>query len=307
MTPAAPVVAVADLEVSVDDLDLKRAAAIFDEHGCLVVRGLMRAHADAMYRDIMATVDDAIADLDRSWQVPEGWVVPNGSLFLPAPEHYDRDKQIMVVGIDYTTSAAFLAAALDPTSLDVVEAIIGPDIELFGQGQSLVKEPVGGHPKHLHQDSAYFEHRYRGPVAILSYTIDTDLRNGALHVVPGSHRLGQLRHVDTFSHLGLDEHEWPWEKAVPIEGAAGDSIFFNVKTVHGSKPNYGDEPRPVFIIRYRDPEDYTIVRATRTEVRAEAEKQAAEAARADDQRGLMVRGFRHTDSKSAVQRSVPPA
>jgi hypothetical protein len=62
----------------------------------------------------------------------------------------------------------------------------------------------------------------------------------------------------------------------------------------------------VFIIRYRDPEDYTIVRATRTEVRAQAEKQAAEAKPADDQRGLMVRGFRHTDSKSAVQRSSPP-
>ena len=246
MTPSAQAVAVADLEVSVDDLDLRRAAAIFDEHGCLVVRGLMCAHAGAIYRDIMATVEDAIADLDRSWKVPEGWVVPNGSLFLPAPDHYDRDKQIMVVGIDYTTSAAFLAAALDPTSLDVVEAIIGPNIELFGQGQALVKEPVGGHPKHLHQDSAYFEHRYRGPVAILSYTIDTDLRNG-------------------------------------------------------------DRPRPVFIIRSRDPDDYTIVRATRTEVRAEAEKQAAEATRADDQRGLMVRGYRHTDSKSAVQRSSPPA
>ena len=306
MTQAASTIAVADLEVSVADLDLQRAAAIFEEHGCLVVRGLMRGHADAMYRDIMATVDDAIADLDRAWQVPEGWVVPNGSLFLPAPDHYDRDKQIMVVGIDYTTSAAFLAAALDPTAVDIAEAIVGPDIELFGQGQALVKEPVGGHPKHLHQDSAYFEHRYRGPVAILSYTIDTDLRNGALHVVPGSHRLGQLAHVDTFSHLGLDEREWPWEKAVPIEGAAGDSIFFNVKTVHGSKPNSGDEPRPVFIIRYRDPDDYTIVRATRTEVRAQAEKQANEATRANDQRGLMVRGFRHTDSKSAVQRSSPP-
>ena len=308
MTSSSPAVTAADLtaadlEVSIDRLDPGRAAAIFREHGCLVVRGLMRAHAAAMYRDIMATVDDAVADLERAWKVPEGWVVPNGSLFLPAPAHYDRDKQIMVVGIDYTTSAAFLAAALDPTAVDIVEAIIGPQIELFGQGQALVKEPVGGHPKHLHQDSAYFEHRYGGPVAILSYAVDTDLRNGALHVVPGSHRLGQLAHVDTFSHLGLDERQWPWEKALPIEGAAGDSIFFDVKTVHGSKPNYGDQPRPVFIIRYRHPDDYTVIRATRTEVRVEAERQAPAATRADDQRGLMVRGFRHTDSKSAVQRA----
>ena len=93
----------------------------------------------------------------------------------------------------------------------------------FGNGQCLYKEPVGGHPKHLHQDSAYFEHRYQGPVGILSYVVDTDLVNGALHVVPGSHKLGQLKHIDTFSHLGLAEDEWPWESALPVEGKAGDS------------------------------------------------------------------------------------
>src|SRR3712207_7906849 len=51
---------------------------------------------------------------------------------------------------------------------DIVEAILVPNIELFLNGQCLYKEPVGGHPKHLHQDSAYFDHRYEGPVAVLS-------------------------------------------------------------------------------------------------------------------------------------------
>ena len=298
---------ISDIEVFAADLDLQQAAAIYREHGCLVVRSLMNAYVDAMYNDITRSVDIAINQLDQAEKAPDGWRTPNGSLFIPAPEGYERDKQVYVVGIDYYTSGAFLQAALDATTLDIVEAILGPNIELFGQGQSLVKEPVGGFPKILHQDSAYFEHKYEGPVAILNYVVDTDVQRGALHVVPGSHRIGQLQHIDTFSHLGLDEDEWPWEAAIPVEGQAGDAIFFHVRTVHGSKPNYGDEPRPVFIIRYRDPEDYTIVRATRTEVRAEAEKQAAEATRADDQRGLMVRGFRHTDSKSVVQRSAPPA
>ena len=71
-----------------------------------------------------------------------------------------------------------------------------------------------------------FEHRFEGPVGALSYVVDTDLVNGALHVVPGSHRMGTLRHVDTFSHLGLDPEEWPWERSVPICGQAGDTILF---------------------------------------------------------------------------------
>src|SRR5204863_4065284 len=132
-----------------------------------------------------------------------GRTTPNGTVFLPAPPQFTRDKQIMVLGISYFTSAAFFRSAFDEKTVDVVEAILGPDIELFGPGQCLYKEPVGGHPKHLHQDAAYFEHRYEGPVGILSYVVDTDLVNGALHVVPGSFRMGTLQHVDTFSHLGL--------------------------------------------------------------------------------------------------------
>lgn len=281
-----------EISVSVGELDVAEAAVIYREHGCLVVRGLMKPYIEEMAADIAATVQQSVALLDRAERRPEGWVSPNGSLFIPAPEGYDRDKQIMTVGISYFTSAAFLRAATDPTALDILEAVLGPNIELFGNGQSLVKEPVGGHPKHLHQDSAYFEHRFEGPVGILTYVVDTDLINGALHVVPGTHKQGQLRHVDTFSHLGLDEDEWPWEAALPITGQAGDAIFFHVRTVHGSKQNHSNAPRPVFINRYRRPDDYAIIRATTTTNRAEAEKSAEQARRENEPQGLMVRGFR---------------
>ncbi|MCZ6679828.1 MAG: phytanoyl-CoA dioxygenase family protein [Candidatus Poribacteria bacterium] len=285
-------VIVEDIEVFADDFAPQHAAAIFKEYGALVVRGLMKEYIAGIHRDIEAAATESIALLDRAEKIVEGWRTPNGTLFLPAPPGYPRDKQIMVLGISYHTSTAFFRSALDGRTLDIVEAILGPNIELFGNGQSLYKEPVGGHPKHLHQDSAYFEHHYEGPVGVLSYVVDTDLVNGALHVVPGSHRLGQLKHTDTFSHLGLDAHEWPWERALPIVGKAGDSIFFHVKTVHGSKQNHSEHPRPVFINRYRRIDDYVVVGATTTANRAEAEKRAAEARKTNEQRGLMVRGFR---------------
>jgi hypothetical protein len=282
---------VQDLEVSADHLDVERAAAIYREHGCLVVRGLMTPYIPDLQHDIEATAAESISLLDRAEKVPEGWRPPNGTLFIPAPAGFSRDKQIMVLGIGYRTSAAFFRAAFHAPAVDIVAAILGPNIELFGEGQCLYKEPVGGHPKNLHQDSAYFEHRYDGPVAILSYVVDTDLVNGALHVVPGTHRLNTLDHVDTFSHLGLDEHEWPWERALPVVGKAGDAIFFHYRTVHGSKENHSDKPRPVFINRYRRVDDYVVVSATTVANRAAAEKRAAEA-RKSAQRGLMVRGFR---------------
>ena len=288
----APIVTVKDIEVFADDVDVQRAAARFKEHGCLVVRGLMKPYIADIHRDIEAAAAESIALLDRAEKIVEGWRTPNGTLFLPAPSGYARDKQIMVLAINYYTSAAFFRSALDEKAISIVEAILGPNTELFGNGQCLYKEPVGGHPKHLHQDSAYFEHRYEGPVGTLNYVVDTDLVNGALHVVPGSHRMGQLKHIDTFSHLGLDDGEWPWERALPIIGKAGDSIFFHVKTVHGSKENFSDKSRPVFINRYRRTDDYVVIGATTTANRAEAEKRAAEARKTNQQRGLMVQGFR---------------
>jgi phytanoyl-CoA hydroxylase len=285
-------VTLSDIEVSADALDIARAAAIYKEHGCLVVRGLMKPYITAIAKEVEQVADTARSLYDQAKEVPGiGWNTPDGTLWIKAPAAYGRERQIMVLGFSYTSSGAFLQSALDKNLLDIVEQVLGPDIELFLDGQCLYKEPVGGHPKNLHQDSAYFEHRYDGPVAILNYVVPTDLVNGALHVVPGSHKLGQLNHIDTFSHLGLDPDEWPWERALAVTGQPGDSIFFNYRCIHGSKENHSEKARPVFIHRYRRPDDYVTIGAATTQAREEAEKHAAEAKK-QNQKGLMVRGVR---------------
>lgn len=287
------------LEVFADQLTtpeaFTRAAQIYQEHGAIIVRGLMKPYLADLQRDIEAAVKRAIELLPQARKINEGWSTPDGTLWLPAPpgleEVLGRDKQIMIPPVTYQTSGAFVQSGCDARVLNLVEAIIGPNIELFMDGQCLYKEPVGGHPKHLHQDSAYFEHRFDGPVGVLTYAVDTNLQNGALHVVPGSHRMGTLDHIDTFSHLGLDSNEWPWERALPLCGEAGDAIFFHYKTIHGSQENHSDKARPVFIHRYRQPDDYVTINATSAEARKENEKHAAEV-RKQNQRGWMVRGFR---------------
>ncbi len=292
---------VRDIEVSSDELStregLEGAARKYREHGCLVVRGLARRYVPALQRDIEATARTAISLLDQARKVAEGWSTPDGTLWLPAPAGFARDKQIMVLPVSYQSSGAFLSAAIDERTVDLVEAILGPDIELFLQGQCLYKEPVGGHPKMLHQDSSYFEHRFEGPVAVLGYAVDTDLQNGALFVVPGSHKLGTLRHVDTFSHLGLDPEQWSWADALPVTGEAGDAIFFHYRTIHGSQENHSPTARPVFINRYRRYDDYVIIGATTAAKREEAEKDTKKMKKSG-QKGLMLRGFRSYDPEA---------
>jgi len=289
-----PDVAVSDIEFFAEDMDLARAAAVYNELGCLVVRGLMKSHLEDMRREIDLLIEESLSQVDQAEKIELGWITPNRTLWLPAPEGFDREMQLMVLSLSYRNSSAFTRAAMNERTLDMVEAVLGPNIELADDGQALVKEAVGGHPKMLHQDAAYFQHRYEGPMGQLTYVVDTDLNNGALHVVPGSFKMGILKHEDTFSHLGLDEAEWPWERAMPIEGKAGDSIFFHVNCIHGSKPNWSDKPRPVFISRYRAADDYMIVGGTTAANRADAEKQVVEAKSQNAMR-MMVRGFRRYD------------
>jgi len=298
MSASASTVTVTDLEVFADRLDAQRAADIYKEHGAIIVRGLMAPYIERIRQDIEQAANETLALYDKAVKTPESWVTPDHTLWIPAPKGFTRDKQIMVLACGYKNSAAAFMSALDKKCLDIVEAILGPDVELFMDGQCLYKEPVGGHAKNLHQDVAYFEHRYEGPVGVLNYCVDTDLTNGALHVIPGTHRLGVLDHIDTSSHLGLDENEWPWERALPLIGKAGDAIFFHVKTVHGSKSNSSKASRPVMIHRYRAANDYVVITATNVEKR-KASAVAMDQAKKDNQQGFIVRGRRPFDADRA--------
>ena len=292
---------VADIEMHAGELDPVRAAQIYAQHGCLVVRGLMSAYADAIGADVVRTMEQAIRlyEAGRYKESNVGLGTPDGTLLIPAPDGFERDWQVMVTSCHYNTSSTFLRSAFDPALLAIVREILGDEVEIFGNGQTLCKEPAGGHPKLLHQDASYFEHKYEGPVGVLCYTIPTTVQRGALHVVPGSHRMEILEHVDTESHLGLDPAQWTFDKALPIEGDSGDAIFFHVKMIHGSPPNYSTVPRPVFIHRYRRADDYAVITASTVEDRKAREAEAAEA-RKDNQLGLMVAGFRaYADDRAA--------
>ncbi|UVI33193.1 phytanoyl-CoA dioxygenase family protein [Paenibacillus spongiae] len=79
---------------------------------------------------------------------------------------------------------------------------------------------------------------------------DTDLTNGCMSVVPGSHEWGLLEGSDAFFNRDLESvkariaaesgKEW---KEVPMLLKAGQVSFHHSLTIHGSGQNYSEEPR----------------------------------------------------------------
>ncbi len=65
-------------------------------------------------------------------------------------EKFGRDKQTMILGMDYFNCSTMLKCAQDEMTLDIVTGVLGPNVEAFGKGQVFLKEPIGGTAKLMH-------------------------------------------------------------------------------------------------------------------------------------------------------------
>jgi ectoine hydroxylase-related dioxygenase (phytanoyl-CoA dioxygenase family) len=136
--------------------------------------------------------------------------------------------------------------------LDVVEQIIGPNIQLH-HTKLIAKQPGVGAPFPMHQDKPYFPHKKDSMLAAYFHFDDGTVENGCLHVVPGSHRLGDLPVQP--DGLYLDPGKYRLEDAVPLEAKAGDVVLFSYLTIHGSGVNRSKNQRRNWLVQLRSADD----------------------------------------------------
>lgn len=167
--------------------------------------------------------------------------------------------------------------------LDVVEAIVGPDITLQ-QTKLNLKPPSTGAEFDWHQDFPFFPHTNYDIVAVMVFLDAADPDNGCLKVIPGSHRLGPLPHrfsadgqaygtVVEDASVYSDESRW-----VDLALPAGSIGLHHCCTLHSSGPNMTDRGRSVFIAEYKATDARQIGGATDpagwgTQVRGEDRRQ----------------------------------
>lgn len=142
-----------------------------------------------------------------------------------------------------------------PRILDAVEDVLGPNILCWGSS-FFIKEPRNPAFVSWHQDSTYWG---LDPADVMTAWValsDSTPANGAMRVIPGSHKLEQVAHRDTFSPdnllsrgqevmVDVDERQ-----AVMMPLQAGEMSLHHVRLIHGSDPNPSDLRRIGFAIRY---------------------------------------------------------
>jgi len=143
----------------------------------------------------------------------------------------------------------------DPRILDVVEEIVGPDI-LVWQTAFFIKEANDPSFVTWHQDSTYWGLSEPEVVtAWVAFSASTP-QSGCVRVIPGTHQLDQVPHVETRGagnllsrgqEIAVDIDE---SHAVSMPLAPGELSLHHIRTFHNSEPNRSDDRRIGFAIRY---------------------------------------------------------
>ena len=151
------------------------------------------------------------------------------------------------VGADRAT-ARRVDQELKERLLPLVTARLGPGLVPFLAafiGKGAHSGRVG-----LHPDWTYTDERVHRAVVVWCPLVDTEEGNGAMVVVPGSHRrVRGLRGSGTFDSPveGIEDRLWAGHVlTVPL--AAGQAIVWDAALLHGSWPNDRPDPRPAAAI-----------------------------------------------------------
>lgn len=142
-----------------------------------------------------------------------------------------------------------------PKILDAVEDAIGPDI-LCWTTNFFIKEAHSPGFVSWHQDSTYWGLDPDDVITAWVAFTDVTPENGYMQVIPGSHKIDQLPHVDTFHKDNLLSRgqeiavEVDRSKAVGLPLRPGEISLHHIKLVHGSGANGSDDRRIGLAIRY---------------------------------------------------------
>ncbi len=142
--------------------------------------------------------------------------------------------------------------------LDAVEDVLGPDILVWGLSLFIKDAHSSGYVS-WHQDSTYWGLDKPDVVTAWVALSSATHESGCMKMIPGSHKLEQLPHVDTLAKENLLTRgqeiavEVDESQAAHLVLAPGEISLHNIRTVHASEPNRSNERRIGVAIRYIAP------------------------------------------------------
>jgi len=144
----------------------------------------------------------------------------------------------------------------EPRVLELVASVVSPGISIYS-AKMVEKQPYDQTICHWHQDNAYYNEKARSTcrMSIWLPLQDTNVDNGGLWVVPGSHQAGTRparKRPDGICAVSFADGREPIDGAMPVAVDAGDLLLFHADLWHRSLENRTGEHRRTFIVSYQE-------------------------------------------------------
>ena len=163
------------------------------------------------------------------------------------------DEKMLTIREWHVTSRWLYDVCTNPRILDYVEGILGPNFYMWGS-QFFAKAPHTKDTVAWHQDSYYWPlHPHNSVTVWLAFT-DVDVDNGAMQVIPRSHKAGLIKHKDISGDsvltLELEQGSFDEASAKSLIIPTGYMSMHDDAIVHGSPANASDRWRIGLTVRY---------------------------------------------------------
>ena len=141
-----------------------------------------------------------------------------------------------------------------PVMLDTVEDLLGPNILIYNVVY-IIKEPHTLNHFSWHQDLTYGGFSSDQQVSAYLALSPATASSGCMHMIPGSHKEGQLKHVGTQDPTnilldGQTVEDVDEDDVILCELQPGEASFHHGWTLHASKPNQSDDRRIGLTVQY---------------------------------------------------------
>ncbi len=221
----------------------------FRQDGYLVLPGMaspeVRAHIRAVVQDHL---QQATPPLEYEAEVgypgaPDSLDAPGGRTVRRLQGAYQRNDVLR-------------AWAEDPRIVGGIEQLLEEPVVLTLAHHNCVmtKHPHYGTATGWHRDIRYWRFARNELVTVWLALGDERVDNGALHVIPGSHRLDiKPEQLDALDFLRSDapENAALFAQGITVELQAGDVLFFHSGLFHAAGPNQSDAVKMSVAFAYR--------------------------------------------------------
>jgi ectoine hydroxylase len=202
---------------------------------------------DADTVQALGRVTDAFVERSRA-------ITRSDSVYDLDPRHSAAVPVLRRIKNPADHDALYRWVALESPIPDIVTELIGPSIQFHHSKLNLKGSRIGA-PVEVHQDAAFYPHSNDDVLAVGLLLDDATADNGALAVLPGSHRGPIHSHYDAQgSFVGCmrreDIERLDRSRAPLLTLPAGSIHIHHYRLVHWSAPNMSTAERRLLINAY---------------------------------------------------------